>query len=195
MRLTQLSVSKSAHGVTHPCVPATYDRLVAPTKARGDLAELAVATDLLRRGHSVAFPYGEDSDYDLILDREGQLERVQVKYGESRSGRLVVRCRSHSLTNGRVTATKRYTAAMIEWLAVHDGITGRCFYIPAYELGRGVNTMTLRLRPAANNQRRGIRMASDYERLNPIRDGDSAEMEPAGIEPATFALQTRRSPN
>jgi len=36
-------------------------------KAKGDLAELRIATDLRRRGHGVAFPFGEDHDFDLIL--------------------------------------------------------------------------------------------------------------------------------
>jgi hypothetical protein len=52
---------------------------MAALKMLGDLAEMAVATDLLRRGYKVAFPYGEDWDYDLILCREQALERVQVK--------------------------------------------------------------------------------------------------------------------
>lgn len=48
-------------------------------KAKGDLAELKVAADLRSRGYRIAFPYGEDWDYDLILCRhDGRLERVQV---------------------------------------------------------------------------------------------------------------------
>ena len=57
-------------------------------KAKGDLAELRIATDLRRRGHGVAFPFGEDHDFDLILIRSDRLERVQVKYTQS-DGRVV----------------------------------------------------------------------------------------------------------
>jgi hypothetical protein len=60
-------------------------------------------------------------DFDLILCRDnGALERVQVKYARSDGRVISVRTRSHSLTNGRVKATKRYTADMIDWLAVWD---------------------------------------------------------------------------
>jgi hypothetical protein len=52
-------------------------------KGKGDLAELMVAADLLRRGHKIAIPYGEDCDFDLILIRDSRLERVQVKYARS----------------------------------------------------------------------------------------------------------------
>jgi hypothetical protein len=135
---------------------------VAPLKAKGDLAELMVAADLLRRGHKIAIPYGEDWDYDLIVCRDGALERVQVKYAASRVGTLEVRCRSHSLTNGRVRRTKRYTAATVDWIAVFDAVTAQCFYVPAEELGEGRAQLTLRLTAPRNGQARRVRWAKDY---------------------------------
>ena len=168
---------------------------VAPTKQRGDRAELAIALDLSARGFRVAFPFGEDCDYDLIVDRGGRLERIQVKYVRS-DGRVVpVRCRSLSLTGGAVKRIKHYTAAMIEWLAVYDAQTNRCFYVPAAELGDGRSVLHLRLVPAANNQCKGIRPAEDYEGLPPPAFGRlDSEVEPAGIEPATSSVQAKRSP-
>jgi hypothetical protein len=109
---------------------------MASLKTKGDLAELMVASDLVRRGYRIAIPYGEDSDYDLIVDRYGALERVQVKYTESDGDVITVRCRSHSLTNGKVRQVKRYTAAMIDWLAVY---TGRATAATTY---RQVSSMT-----------------------------------------------------
>ncbi len=75
-------------------------------KAKGDLAELNVATDLLARGHRIAFPYGEDCDYDLICDTGDRLHRIQVKYTQSDGRVVAVRCGSHSLTNGKVRKRK-----------------------------------------------------------------------------------------
>jgi hypothetical protein len=134
-------------------------------KDKGDLAELAVAADLMHRGHRVAFPYGEDWDYDLILARDDRLERVQVKYGRSNGSTLEVRCRSHSLTNGKVRITKRYTAETVDWLAVYDAATAACYYLPATELGDGRSVLTLRLSPTSNGQRAGVRLASDYAHI------------------------------
>ena len=78
---------------------------------------------------------------------------------------IEVRCRSHSLTNGKVRSTKLYTAAMIDWLAVWDAGLDRCFYVPASELGAGMNILSLRLTPTRNNQVRGIRMAERYTNI------------------------------
>ena len=124
-----------------------------------------IAADLIRRGYKIAIPYGEDWDFDLIVCREERLERVQCKYTCSDGVVITVRTRSHSLTNGRVRAIKRYTAAMIDWLAVYDVTTDRCYYIPARELGEGMNMMHLRLRPARNNQHRRVRPASAHLKI------------------------------
>jgi len=135
---------------------------MASLKTKGDLAELKVAADLIEPGYRIAIPFGEDHDFDLILCRDDKLERVQVKYSQSNGDVIPVRCSSHSLTNGRVRQTKRYTAATIDWLAVYDATTRRCFYIPSAELGAGKNKLHLRLRATKNCQRRGIRFADDY---------------------------------
>lgn len=135
-------------------------------KGKGDLAELMVAADLRRRGFKIAIPFGEDCDFDLVLIRDGHpLERVQVKYAESNGVVIPVRCSSHSLTNGKVRKTKRYTAKTIDLLAVYDRPSDRCYYIPASELGEGRSIMHLRLRPALNKQYIGTRPAENY--LNP----------------------------
>jgi PD-(D/E)XK endonuclease len=124
-----------------------------------------IAADLVRRGYKIAIPYGEDWDFDLIVCRDEALERVQCKYARSNGSVLIVRPMSQSLTNGKVKAIKRYTAAMIDWLAVHDATTGRCYYVPSSELGPGMSTLHLRLQPARNNQRRGVRPAHAYLRI------------------------------
>lgn len=169
---------------------ATYARGVASLKRKGDLAELKVAADLMERGCRLSLPFGEDCDYDLIADYRGHLHRVQVKFTESNGQRILVRCRSHSLTKGKIRQTKHYTSSSIDWIAVYDRTSDRCYYCPSSELGTGRCELSLRLTPARNSQRLGIRHAADY--IDPPF-GMSPKVEPAGIEPATSALQTPRS--
>ena len=161
-------------------------------KQKGDLAELKVAADLLQRGCKLSIPFGEDSDYDLIADYEGVLHRIQVKFTRSNGRRILIRCRSHSLTNGKVRQTKHYTATMIDWIAVYDATSERCYYCPSSELGSGRSELSLRLTPARNGQRLGIREAAAYMDPELARD---PRVEPAGIEPATSCLQSTRSAN
>lgn len=151
---------------------------------------MKVAADLLDRGCQLSIPFGEDCDYDLIADAGSVLHRIQVKYTESNGQVILVRCRSHSLTKGKIRQTKHYTAETIDWIAVYDRTTDRCYYCPASELGEGRCELSLRLVAARNGQRIGIRRAEDYTEPDFTRE---LKVEPAGIEPATSAMQTPRS--
>jgi hypothetical protein len=131
-------------------------------KAKGDLAELMVASDLRKRGYKLAFPYGEDWDFDVIVCRREKLERVQVKYTRSDGECIHVKCYSHSLTNGKIRRTKHYTAQMVDWIAVYDATTDRCYYVPSSEFVDGKTLLHLRVRAPRNGQAAKIRWARDY---------------------------------
>jgi PD-(D/E)XK endonuclease len=167
---------------------------MAQLKTKGDLAELKVATDLLFRGFRIALPFGEDCDYDLICDTGVALHRIQVKYTQSDGRVVAVRCRSNSLTKGKVMQVKHYTSASVDWIAVYDSTSDACYYVPAVELGNGRDLIHLRLEQPLNNQRIGIRFATDYQAF-PEPKTRPLDMEPAGLEPAPSALQTPRSSN
>lgn len=46
-------------------------------------------TELVKRGFDVATPFSDNCKYDLVLDRDGELERVQIKTGRYREGTVV----------------------------------------------------------------------------------------------------------
>lgn len=166
---------------------------MASLKTKGDLAELKVAADLALRGCKLSIPFGEDCDYDLIADYEGRLHRVQVKYTRSDGRIVLVRTRSHSLTKGKVRQTKAYTSKTVDWIAVYDATTDRCYYVASWMLGReGCGGLQLRLVPARNGQSVRIRRAEDY--LSPDFSQDPS-VEPAGFEPAASSVQGKRSAN
>ncbi len=52
---------------------------VMDTKLKADIAESAVTTELLKRGYRVLHPVGDRLPYDIAVDIEGQLLRIQVK--------------------------------------------------------------------------------------------------------------------
>jgi hypothetical protein len=71
---------------------------VAPLKPKGDLAEMMVAADLLRRGHRVAFPHGEDwlAIYDVTTGR-----CYYVPSAELGDGRRAISLRLVPASSGR----------------------------------------------------------------------------------------------
>jgi hypothetical protein len=137
------------------------------TNTKGEIGEAMVLADLQRKGYGVAIPFGHDLPFDLVLIRKpsGVLERVQCKYTES-DGRVIdVRCAS---TSAWVRHT--YSAAEVDWIAVYDATTDRCYYVHS-SVWTGMTRPSLRLVPAANGQQRGIRLASAHlypERQNEV---------------------------
>jgi prevent-host-death family protein len=129
---------------------------------KGNVAELAIATEAARLGLSVLKPLTEHERYDLVLGVKDRLFRVQCKWGARRRDVIVVRLSScyHSPTRGYVKAT--YDAKQIDFVAVHCSDLQRSYLLPAsLFVDRGV--VTLRLKRAGNNQRAAINWAADYE--------------------------------
>ena len=138
------------------------------TTRKGELGEAMVLAYLQRKGYGVAIPFGHDLPFDLILIRKatGALERVQCKYTESDGRSLDVRCQSSS-----AWVRHTYGADEVDWIAVFDATTDRCYYVHS-STWAGLSRPRLRLVPAANGQRRGIRPAEAF--LHPeLDDADS----------------------
>ena len=49
------------------------------TKLKADIAELSVTKELLNRGFNVLKPIGDRLAYDLAIDLNGELLRIQIK--------------------------------------------------------------------------------------------------------------------
>ena len=130
---------------------------MAESKRKGDLGEAMIMADILRRGYKVALPIGEDWRYDLIVLRQGKLERVQCKYVSSDGAMLQVPCRT---SNSRFET--RYTIDDIDWLACYHKESSTCYYIPAQLLGQGRTVFCLRIRASKNNQTLRCHNAADF---------------------------------
>lgn len=145
------------------------------TNRKGEIGEAMVLADLQRKGYGVAIPFGHDLPFDLVLIRKdtGALERVQCKYTESDGKVIDVRCMS---TSAWVHHT--YGAHEVDWIAVFDVTTSRCYYVHSSTWG-GMVRPSLRLAPTANGQRKGIRFAEAF--LCPELDGRLPHSEGPGV--------------
>jgi prevent-host-death family protein len=129
---------------------------------KGNVAELAIATEAAKLGLSVLKPLTEHERYDLVLVIGGQLLRVQCKWGSHRGDIIQVRLRSsyHSPTRGYVVTT--YAASEVDLIAIYCAELNCCYLVPAV-LFEGRATLHLRLNQTKNNQRAALNWAADYE--------------------------------
>lgn len=130
------------------------------THRTGNICEMIVAADCLNRGYSVAFPFGHNTRYDIIVDRNGKLERLQVKGVTPVRGALNLLPRSTGRQNGK-RIDKQYDHNEVDWIVAVDTETKLCYYVPI-ELAKERYQLSLRLVPAKNNQQKKVVNASNF---------------------------------
>ncbi len=125
------------------------------TKLKGDIGELIAAQEFLKRGWHVAFPYGENLPYDLLIEKDGICKRVQVKAMYPKNGVLHVNCRSSN--NWSV---KSYSAKDIDLLVAVDLESSKVYFIPSDKVNKAL--FDLRLNAPKNGQRKKVNFVDNF---------------------------------
>lgn len=124
-------------------------------KTKGAIAEMAVAAKLLKEGWNVLFPFGENSRYDLVGEKNGKFVKVQVKYVSPSNGALKVNCKSSN--NWSVD---KYTSKEIDFIAAYNPVSGNIYFVPSSKFNS--SSIFLRLSPAKNKQKISVNESKDF---------------------------------
>ena len=129
------------------------------SKQKGNITELECILAFTKLGYKVSIPYGEDCRYDLIVDINNHLYRIQCKSSQSlpdpedgfkfKTKSVVV------TTHG--TKESQYDENEIDYFATM--YEDKCYLVPVSECK---NEKTLRFRYPRNGQKKGISLAVNY---------------------------------
>jgi hypothetical protein len=128
------------------------------TKSTGELSELIVAVSLGRAGYLVSKPLGENTRYDLIIDKDGTLSRVQVKTGRLRNGAILFN--AYSSHYHRRGGSCRSYSNDIDFFGVYCPALRSVYLIPIQDAA--TLNCTLRVDGTKNGQHSQIRWAQPY---------------------------------
>jgi len=128
----------------------------------GDVSTLAITLILRALGYGLYIPYGENTRCDLVLERDGFLDRVQCKTGRLRQGAVVFRVCSSYAHHKSARYQQRSYHGEIDLFAVYCPETAGVYLVPIAHLPVQ-RKAALRVDSPRNNQRDGIRFAADYE--------------------------------
>lgn len=128
---------------------------------KGAVAEAAITAMVIQLGLVVLRPMCEGGRYDLAIDLEPELLRVQCKLARRLPGVLSVRLQTCRYTPSGYVRTS-YTPSEVDAIAAYSPELHRGFLIPIGEAS-GRRSIHLRLDPTKNNQADGIKWARDYE--------------------------------
>lgn len=113
-------------------------RVTADRRHKGAWAEAVVIADLLERGYIPSVPT-LPAVYDLVVDRNGEFLRVQVKLGST--GRTMLASIGwtsyrYDYAKGayRPTVQTKYDSTSFDYLAAVDRGTREVFYVPVEDI-------------------------------------------------------------
>ena len=118
---------------------------------KGAIAEAAIALAATRLGLPVLRPIADGGRYDLVIDLEPRLLRVQCKWA-SRKGEVISAVLSTSrLTPKRGYVRTCYTNVEVDAIGLYCAEFDRCYLIPI-DVVMGRSWVHLRLAAPKNNQ-------------------------------------------
>jgi len=103
-------------------------------KAKGELTEANVLTRLMELGYTVSTPFGENCDYDFVVDDGVELRRVQVKTGRKEDGKVVASL-SRTRVNSKGSTRVHYEEGSIDAFVVYCHETDSAYWIDADDAG------------------------------------------------------------
>jgi hypothetical protein len=105
---------------------------------KGDVTALVVAAALIKRGEVILLPFSQNSRYDLAVDRNGQLFRIQCKTGRikvtKRNPSRTIRFKVCSGGGHERRPRKAYTSDEIDAFGVYCPETGAVYLVPFAEV-------------------------------------------------------------
>ncbi|MDD3296800.1 MAG: group I intron-associated PD-(D/E)XK endonuclease [Candidatus Omnitrophica bacterium] len=114
------------------------------TKLKADIAESAVVTELLKRGFNVLRPLGDRLPYDLGVDFQGRLIRLQVKsaWFNAKSKCYIADAR-RTKTNRRRMLRSRYTKGDFDFAVIYIADLNVFYIMPVSIFSGYRSTITL----------------------------------------------------
>ncbi|RFB17724.1 hypothetical protein DZB84_07685 [Bacillus sp. HNG] len=132
------------------------------TKLKGDLGVFKAQVDLYEKGYMILIPHTEHAAFDLVIYKNQEFKRVQVKYrGLNRSGVLEVRFRS-TYCNSKGVVTKETNKKEIDIYCVYCPNTDECYYFDPKVCKK---SLTLRVKTPKNKQVENVHFVNEYRQL------------------------------
>lgn len=133
------------------------------TAKKGQITESMVLARLVQLGYQCLIPWGHDHRYDIAIDDNGTLVRIQCKTARYRKAGGSIAFNTditYARVGGKPHIVKGYKG-QADYFGVYSPDTGKVYFIPVDI--ENTRSVILRLTPTRNNQEKGVRWAKDYE--------------------------------
>jgi hypothetical protein len=142
----------------------SYPKGAVHPKVVGDRTTAVVLARLLEVFEIVLLPFGENQRYDLVVDDQGRMLRIQCKTGRLLNGVIKFAACStiyHHPNRASGQPYRHHYRGEADLFGVYCPETDGVYLVPVDEVG--IRQGSLRIEPTANNQASNVRWASQYE--------------------------------
>ncbi|MBO0778298.1 MAG: hypothetical protein J2P37_05665 [Ktedonobacteraceae bacterium] len=134
------------------------------TAKKGETTECIILAKLVELGYECLMPWGHDRRYDIAIDDDGQLIRIQCKtarYMEEKGCIDFNTAITYARVGGKPHIRKGYRGEA-DYFGVYSPEMGKVYLVPVEDVPIA-SSATLSLYPTKNNQQKGVKWAKDYE--------------------------------
>ena len=141
------------------------------TKYLGNLTELQCITRFYELGYPISIPYGDSEKYDMILDVNGKLYRLQCKHANPQieddgtiSSIKIKTVWQTGYTKNNPNTRHQYSKEDCDYFVTH--YEGKNYLVPVEQCS---NEKTLRILPPKNGQTKGVNFLKDFTDMEVIK--------------------------
>ena len=133
------------------------------TKYLGNLTELQCITRFYELGYAISIPYGDSEKYDMILDVNGKLYRLQCKHANPHMNDETIdyieikTTWQSGYTKNSQYKRNQYSKEDCDYFVTH--YEGKNYLVPVEQCS---NEKRLRILPPKNGQVKGINFLKDF---------------------------------
>lgn len=129
-------------------------------KRIGNIGEAKAISWLVEHGISVSIPFGDNERYDLVIDNNGSLERVQVKTSGYCPHNGSITFKLHSSTYHTKSKHNISYENDVDSFIFYDSINDFLYYIPISQV-MGKKNINIRFDKSINSQSKNCIFADD----------------------------------
>jgi len=104
------------------------------TKSIGDISVQEVILAFLKKDCSVSVPIGDNQKYDIIVDNNVGLQRIQCKTGKLKSGVITANVGRVHIGKSKKSEKFLYTKTEIDCIAIYCPDTDKCYLLTADDM-------------------------------------------------------------
>jgi PD-(D/E)XK endonuclease len=100
------------------------------TKDKGNVSEISILKRLTQKGYRVSIPWGENTPYDLIVEIEENLYRIQCRTGRVKNGKsLCFNLSSTCYSSMAKKSIKKIRSKEIDFYGIYNPENDSCYLI------------------------------------------------------------------